>query len=108
MPESRRLIAFNQEMTGPGATIAHNRPGQRVQRMPEDEGRRDDCQAQQSSHGVQDAIAAVTVLSQVMDKEFLVSGKLLLLGQSALRGRNYCVVQKMNVVLKRITASSLK
>lgn len=78
MSKGGGLVAFDQEVARPGEPVAHDRPRQGINRMPQNECPYYNCQSQQGSQRMHHAIAPVTVFRQVEGEKFLVIVKCLL------------------------------
>lgn len=78
MPKRGWLIAFNQEVASPGESVAHNRPRQSINRVPQHECSYNNCQSQKSPQSMHDTVTPVAVLRQVKGEKFLIIGKCLL------------------------------
>lgn len=75
MAKGRRLVAFDQEMAGPGEAVGHHRPQQRIPRMLHGKRNNQRAQAQDRSCGMQQPVARMRVFAQIKREEFVVAGK---------------------------------
>src|SRR5207244_5933652 len=73
MSEGSRFVAFHQEMAGPGESVGHQRPEQRVPRMPYRKRDNQRAQTQDCSHGMHRAIASIAMLMQIKSEELFVT-----------------------------------
>ncbi len=92
MSESRRFVAFDQIMSGPGKAVGHYRPGQRKPRMSDHKRHNESTESKQGTSGVHGPVARIAVLAQIERKELFVIGN----SSSLVFRRNRRVMQKVN------------
>src|SRR5450432_2064709 len=78
MSEGSRLVAFDEEVSGPGEAVSHHRPEQRVPWMSNHKRDNQRAQTQGSAGGMHGAVARIAMLMQVEGEELVVTGELLL------------------------------